>query len=91
MLLRCPVCRAETAGSVPMLQHLVVQHEMSKRRARFLTAKLVEWKRDGTTLITSLRTMARQRECNVSGERGYISASPRYAPDMSSSKSPLPV
>jgi hypothetical protein len=74
-----------------MFQHLVARHEMSKRRARFLAAKMVEWRRDRSTLISGLRTMAGQRECNVTGERGYISASPRLARDVSSPTSPLSV
>ena len=43
MNLNCPICQVNASGSDPMLEHLITEHNVSKRRARFLTKKLVEW------------------------------------------------
>jgi len=74
-----------------MFRHLVAQHEMSTRQARFLSSKMVEWRRDSSTLMVTLRTMVGQQECGATGGHGFISASPRLTRDISSPASPLPV
>jgi len=43
--LRCPICLATIEGPDPMTQHLVTEHNLAKRRAQFLTDKLVSWRR----------------------------------------------
>jgi hypothetical protein len=42
--LHCPVCHAEIDEVELMLEHLMKEHEISKRQARFLVQKLQEWK-----------------------------------------------
>ncbi|MCJ7522296.1 MAG: hypothetical protein MUP21_08800 [Dehalococcoidia bacterium] len=42
--LTCPICREKMDGFEPMLNHLVTEHEISKRKATFLAKKMVEWK-----------------------------------------------
>jgi hypothetical protein len=44
--LHCPVCHAEIAEVEAMLQHLIKEHEIGKRQARFLVQKLQEWKEE---------------------------------------------
>ena len=46
MQLRCPICNAKISGFDHMLEHLVAKHYLSKRQARFLTKKLVEWRQE---------------------------------------------
>ena len=91
MQLNCPVCRAQTSDSILMLQHLIAEHRMGKRRAGFLTAKLVEWKRDGAALIPRLRVMAGRDVCDEAGERSHLSASPREACNAPVPRTPLSV
>jgi hypothetical protein len=91
MRLNCPVCRAQTGDSILMLQHLMAEHRIGKRRAGFLAAKLVEWKRDGAVLIPRLRMMAGRDVCDESGERSHLSASPREACDTPVPRTPLSV
>jgi len=43
MNLSCPMCEAKVSGFDPMLKHLITEHNVSKRQARFLTQKLVDW------------------------------------------------
>ena len=43
MNLNCPVCRVEISGFDRMHEHLVTEHDLGKRQAKFLTQKLVEW------------------------------------------------
>jgi len=43
MNLNCPICQVKVSGFDPMLEHLIAEHNVSKRQARFLTKKLVEW------------------------------------------------
>ena len=47
MQLRCPVCRAKVSGFDPMLEHLVTEHDIRKRQAKFVTKKLVELRQGG--------------------------------------------
>ena len=44
LTLHCPVCRTGIDGADPMVQHLVAEHSLGRRRARFLAGKLVSWK-----------------------------------------------
>ncbi len=44
MLLICPVCHAKKRTFDTMLDHLITEHGISKRQAKFLAKKLVEWK-----------------------------------------------
>jgi hypothetical protein len=57
MQLICPACRVEKSGSSPMLEHLVAAHGIGRRRAKFVTEKLVEWKVEGAVLMPRLRMM----------------------------------
>ena len=91
MRLSCPVCRAQTRDSILMLQHLIAEHRIGKRRAGFLAAKLVEWKREGAVLIPRLHMMAGRDACNEAGERSHLSASPREACDAPVPRKPLSV
>jgi hypothetical protein len=43
--LRCPICLVTINGPELMLQHLTTQHNLARRRAQFLTNKLVSWRR----------------------------------------------
>jgi len=43
MSLNCPICQVKISGFDPMLEHLITEHNVSTRQARFLTQKLVEW------------------------------------------------
>jgi hypothetical protein len=52
---------------------------------------MVEWRRDGSILMTSLRTMAGQQGRDVTGEQDYVSASPRLTRSVSGPTSPLSV
>ena len=91
MQLNCPVCRAQARDSALMLQHLIAEHRIGKRRAGFLTAKLVEWKREGAVLIPRLRMMAGGDGCDEAGGRSRLSASPRGASDAPSPRTPISV
>ena len=44
--LHCPVCHAEIDEVEPMREHLMKEHEISKRQAGFLVQKLQEWKEE---------------------------------------------
>ena len=44
--LACPICREVTDGSEPMLGHLMEEHEVSKRQAKFLVKKMIDWKQE---------------------------------------------
>jgi hypothetical protein len=44
-----------------MLQHLTLEHELSRPRAKFLVGKLVDWRRDSAELLDRLHLMTRQR------------------------------
>jgi len=46
MNLNCPICHAKVGSFDPMLEHLITEHNVSKRQAKFLTQKLVEWKQE---------------------------------------------
>ena len=47
MQLNCPICQAKIDGFDPMIEHLVTEHGIGKRQAKFLTQKLVEWRQGG--------------------------------------------
>lgn len=47
MQLSCPVCRAKVSSFDPMLEHLVKEHDITKRQAKILTKKLVELRQGG--------------------------------------------
>lgn len=64
----CPICHSGASGSEHMIQHLVAQHEISKRQARFFSHKLVEWRQRGSDIIMFLQN--RQKVTNVSP--GYL-------------------
>ncbi len=89
MQLSCPVCRARTRDSILMLQHLISEHRIGKRRAGFLAAKLVEWRRDGAALIPHLHMMAGRDKCDEDGERSYLSALPLESCDAPVPRTPL--
>jgi len=61
--LSCPICHAKTTGSEPMLKHLAVKHQISKRQAKFLTQKLVEWRQGGIDLISFLQNREKKMTC----------------------------
>ena len=63
MQLRCPICGAKTRGSECMLQHLVAEHEVGKRQAKFLAHKLVEWRRQGSDFIIFLQNRQKAQTC----------------------------
>ncbi len=63
MQLRCPICGAKTRGSKCMLQHLVAEHEVGKRQARFVSHKLVEWRRQGSDFIIFLQNRQKAQTC----------------------------
>lgn len=44
--LHCPVCHAEIDEVELMREHLMKEHEISKRQAGFLVQKLQEWKQE---------------------------------------------
>jgi hypothetical protein len=43
-----------------MFQHLMLEHRVSRRQARFLVDKMVEWSQDRAALLQRLQSMMRQ-------------------------------
>jgi len=60
----CPLCKASADGSEPMIQHLVAQHEISKRQARFISHKLMEWRQRSSDIIMFLHNRQKSPTCH---------------------------
>ena len=57
----CPICKVKTGNLDSLRKHLVEQHSISRRQAKFFTAKLVEWSRKREELTSMLKQMSSRK------------------------------
>jgi hypothetical protein len=61
----CPVCKRKLNSINSIHVHLVKEHDLSKRQAKFFAMKLREWRERREELTSSLRLIATQKGINL--------------------------
>ena len=62
--LNCPICKDSIRGRDNIMQHLISQHGIGKRQARFFSQKLVEWRQSSSNFILSLQNRQKSPTCD---------------------------